>query len=71
MTGSIGTLGPDEFDRLIRARLADVYRPDGIEIWMTAPHTEWLSLTVPEMFHAGRHQDVLDRVNQLTAGTMD
>lgn len=47
--------------------LAEVYKPDGVTIWLTALHKDW-GLTVEQMFKEGRHAEVLAKAEQLVTG---
>ena len=40
-------------DQYLAETLAEVYRPDGVEIWMTTKHEQFDGLTVEEMRAGG------------------
>ena len=46
--------------------LAEVYKPEGVHIWMTAKHQQFGGLTVDEMIAAGRKEEVLAAAEGLT-----
>jgi hypothetical protein len=49
----------------LRSMLHEVYRPEGVEIWLQARHREWGGLTVAEMRSAGRGDEVLAAAERL------
>jgi hypothetical protein len=53
--------------RVLRSLLEEVYKPEGIEIWMTAKHRAW-GLTVDEMIAAGRGEEVMQMADMLASG---
>lgn len=61
-------MSDDEIIVQIQRALAEVYTPEGVAIWMTAPHKQWNGWTVSEMVNHGRGQDVLALVDQLAWG---
>lgn len=52
----------------IRKALAEVYRPEGVEIWMRSRLKAFGGLTVDELIANGRADDVLAEVERLTTG---
>lgn len=56
--------GYDELRRL----LAEVYRPEGVDIWLTAKHEQFGGLTVDEMMDADREDEVLAAAERLVTG---
>jgi hypothetical protein len=55
-------------DETLRRLLAEVYRPEGVEIWLTSKHKQFGGLTIDEMKAAGRMNEVFTVVHQLTDG---
>jgi hypothetical protein len=56
----------------IRERLADVYRPDGVEIWLHARNRGLPGHARPmDFIKAGDYQPVLDAIDRLRAGVLD
>lgn len=54
----------------VRAAAAEVYTPEGVDIFMDA-RTLWFGgLTPCQMIEAGRGQDVLDLIEGLADGVM-
>jgi len=60
----------DDVDILTRIEeaLAEVYDPEGVEIWMMASHKQWDGWTVSEMLNHGRGDEVLAAVERLATG---
>lgn len=52
----------------LREMLAEVYRPEGVAIWLTARHSQFGGLTVDEMMDADREDEVLAAVERLITG---
>jgi hypothetical protein len=52
----------------IREALAEVYRPDGVDLWMTAPHRSFGGLSATEMIERGRTEEVLAEIERLATG---
>lgn len=50
----------------LREVLSETYRPEGVEIWLTARHRQFGGLTVDEMMDADRDQEVIDYARSLT-----
>lgn len=48
----------------VRRLLTDVYRPEGVALWMEREHAEW-RMTVDEMFAAGRGSEVVAKAASL------
>lgn len=55
-------------DETLRRLLGEVYRPEGVDIWLSAKHQQFGGLTVDEMKAAGRMDEVFTVVHQLTDG---
>jgi hypothetical protein len=49
----------------LRRVLADVYKPEGVRIWLTTKHRQFGGLTVDEMIAAGRKEEVLAAAESL------
>ena len=62
------SVGGSEPRAAIRAALAEVYRPEGVEIWMTAPHRSFGGLSAEQMVERGRASEVLAEIERLTTG---
>ena len=52
----------------LRRLLLDVYRPEGVDIWMTTRHQQFGGRTVAEMFAGGRAADVFAAAERLATG---
>lgn len=52
----------------LRSMLAEVYRPEGVRIWLSAPHKQFGGLTVDEMLDADREDEVLAAAERLVTG---
>lgn len=63
-----GVVPPPPDEQIVRDALAEVYRPEGVEIWMTAPHRSFGGRSATEMIHAGRSEEVLAEIERLTTG---
>lgn len=61
-------LPDDEFKDELRRRLAEIYTPKGIEIWMTARHQQFGGFTVDELLMTNRRTLPLDVIDQLASG---
>ena len=60
--------GPDE-EAIVRAAAAEVYKPEGVDIWMNAPNP-WFHYSTPmQMIAAGDTERVLQVLEQLTTGS--
>ena len=58
----------DQAKSHIETLLAEVYEPEGVAIWMSAPHTWFKGKTAVEMIAEGRSTEVLAAVNILIDG---
>jgi hypothetical protein len=58
----------DQATSHIESLLAEVYEPEGVQIWMTAPHRWFKGKTATEMIAEGRSSEVLAAVNILIDG---
>lgn len=58
-------------DELIHVVLAalEVFTPDGVRIWMTAPHTQFGGQSPVKLIRTGRVDDVLRVIEQLATGS--
>lgn len=54
----------------VREALAEVYRPEGIDIWLAAPNRMFEGRTPAEMIEAGQTGRVLDLVHVLADGVV-
>jgi uncharacterized protein (DUF2384 family) len=61
-------LAPDETLALARERIADVYRPDGVEIWMSHPNEMLGGETPIDLIARGEGGRVLDLIDVLRSG---
>lgn len=52
----------------LRELLAEVYLPEGVDIWLTATHKQFGGLTVSEMAGSGRMAEVLAVAEALVTG---
>lgn len=55
-------------DGALRRLLAEVYRPEGVKIWLTAKHQQFGGFTIDEMKAADRMAEVFTVVHQLADG---
>lgn len=67
--------GPETRDRLVDVyyivqQLAEVYRPDGIEIWLHARNPELGGDRPVDLLLAGEFQPVVDAVERLQVGAV-
>lgn len=59
----------DEVRAALVEMLAQVYKPEGVRIWMTVPHRQWGDLTVEQMAEAGRFDEVWNNASGLADGS--
>ena len=52
----------------IRDGLAEIYTPEGVDIWLASEHKRWDGWTVSEMVNHGRGDEVLAAIDQLASG---
>jgi hypothetical protein len=52
----------------LRDLLAEVYLPEGVEVWLTAKHRQFGGLTVDEMMDTDREDEVLAAAERLVTG---
>lgn len=55
-------------EREVRKRLAGIYTPEGVEIWLKSPHRLLDGQTARERIEQGGVQDVLALIDQLDSG---
>ena len=60
--------GPDD-EAIVRAAAAEVYKPEGVDIWMNAPNPSMHNATPMQMIEAGDTERVLQVLEQLTTGS--
>lgn len=53
----------------LRAMLAEVYLPEGVDLWLSCSHKQFGGMTVEQMFEAGRADEVLAVAERLVTGT--
>lgn len=58
---------PDMWER-IREALAEVFTPEGVDIWMAAEHRQFGGWTVTEMVNHNRGDEVLAAIDRLASG---
>lgn len=59
---------PIRDEQIVRAAVAEIYRPEGVEIWMHAPNRMLGGESPLDLIAAGRSQRVLDLINALAEG---
>jgi hypothetical protein len=59
--------GPDD-EAIVRAAAAQVYRPEGVGIWMRSPNPSLNNATPLQFIAAGDTQRVLDLIMALAEG---
>jgi hypothetical protein len=54
----------------VRDRLAEVYQPEGIELWLRAPNRVLHGMVPRDLIRAGRADEVLDLIEALATGAV-